>query len=133
MKAIHGVAILYDCHSIRSLIPFLFEGRLPDFNVGTDMGRTCAKEIETATFEVCAKAEGYTSILNGRFKGGWTTRHYGKPETGVHAIQMELAQVSHLSTEVPPFDLDADKAARLRIHLKDILQRIEALASTPTR
>jgi len=133
VKAIHGVAILYDCHSIRSLIPFLFEGRLPDFNVGTDMGRTCAKEIETATFEVCAKAEGYTSILNGRFKGGWTTRHYGKPETGVHAIQMELAQVSHLSTEVPPFDLDADKAARLRIHLKDILQRIEALASTLTR
>ena len=133
VKAIHGVAILYDCHSIRSLIPFLFEGRLPDFNVGTDMGRTCAKEIETATFEACAKAEGYTSILNGRFKGGWTTRHYGKPETGVHAIQMELAQVSHLSTEVPPFDLDAEKAARLRIHLKDILQRIEALASTLKR
>lgn len=133
VKAIHGVAILYDCHSIRSLIPFLFEGRLPDFNVGTDMGRTCAKSIETATFEVCAKAEGYTSILNGRFKGGWTTRHYGKPETGVHAIQMELAQVSHLSTEVPPFDLDAEKATRLRIHLKDILQRIEALASTLKR
>ncbi|MGX5722044.1 N-formylglutamate deformylase [Shinella zoogloeoides] len=133
VKAIHGVAILYDCHSIRSLIPFLFEGRLPDFNVGTDMGRTCAKEIETATFEACAKAGGYTSILNGRFKGGWTTRHYGKPETGVHAIQMELAQVSHLSTEVPPFDLDAEKAARLRVHLKDILQRIEALASTLKR
>ncbi|MFT4158675.1 N-formylglutamate deformylase [Shinella sp.] len=133
VKAIHGVAILYDCHSIRSLIPFLFEGRLPDFNVGTDMGRTCAKEIETATFEVCAKAEGYRSILNGRFKGGWTTRHYGRPETGVHAIQMELAQSSHLSTEAPPFALDAEKAARLRVHLKDILHRIEALASTLTR
>ncbi len=133
VKAIHGVAILYDCHSIRSLIPFLFEGRLPDFNVGTDMGRTCDKAIETATYESCASAEGYTSILNGRFKGGWTTRHYGKPETGVHAIQMELAQVSHLATEAPPFDLDEAKAAKLRVHLKDILQRIEALASTLTR
>ena len=133
VKAIHGVAILYDCHSIRSLIPFLFEGRLPDFNVGTDMGRTCAKAIETATYEACASAEGYTSILNGRFKGGWTTRHYGKPETGVHAIQMELAQISHLATEVPPFDLDEAKAARLRIPLKDILNRIEALASTLSR
>jgi len=133
VKAIHGVAILYDCHSIRSLIPFLFEGRLPDFNVGTDMGRTCDKVIETATYEVCASAEGYTSILNGRFKGGWTTRHYGKPETGVHAIQMELAQFSHLATEAPPFDLDDAKAAKLRVHLKDILQRIEALASTLTR
>ena len=133
VKAIHGVAILYDCHSIRSNIPFLFEGRLPDFNVGTDMGRTCAASIEAATFDACAKAEGYTSILNGRFKGGWTTRHYGKPETGVHAIQMELAQVSHLATEVPPFDLDEAKAAKLRVHLKDILHRIEALASTLTR
>ncbi len=133
VKAIHGVAILYDCHSIRSLIPFLFEGRLPDFNIGTDMGRTCDKAIETATVEACAAAEGYTSILNGRFKGGWTTRHYGKPEIGVHAIQMELAQVSHLATEVPPFHLDAEKAARLRIHLKDILHRIEALASTLKR
>lgn len=133
VKAIHGVAILYDCHSIRSLIPFLFEGRLPDFNVGTDMGRTCDKAIETATFEACAKAEGYTGILNGRFKGGWTTRHYGKPETGVHAIQMELAQVSHLATEAPPFDLDGEKAARLRIVLTDILNRLEALASTLPR
>ncbi|MDX3973378.1 N-formylglutamate deformylase [Shinella sp.] len=133
VKAIHGVAILYDCHSIRSLIPFLFEGRLPDFNVGTDMGRTCDKAIEAATFEACAKAEGYTSILNGRFKGGWTTRHYGRPKTGVHAIQMELAQVSHLATEAPPFDLDEGKAARLRIVLTDILNRLEALASTLPR
>ena len=133
VKAIHGVAILYDCHSIRSLIPFLFEGTLPDFNIGTDMGRTCAKEIETATFDVCANAGGYTSILNGRFKGGWTTRHYGKPETGVHAIQMELAQVSHLSTEAPPFAYDEEKAARLRMPLNDILHRIEALASTLAR
>lgn len=128
VKAIHGVAVLYDCHSIRSHIPFLFEGKLPDFNVGTDMGKTCDKAIETATFEVCAKAEGYTSILNGRFKGGWTTRHYGKPETGVHAIQMELAQSSHLATEVPPFAYDAAKADRLRTHLKTILERIEQIA-----
>jgi len=133
VKAIHGVAILYDCHSIRSLIPFLFEGRLPDFNVGTDMGRTCAKEIEAATVEACSKAGGYTSVLNGRFKGGWTTRHYGKPETGVHAIQMELAQCSHLASEAPPFAYDAEKAEKLRVHLKDILTHIEALASTLNR
>ena len=133
VKAIHGVAILYDCHSIRSLIPFLFEGRLPDFNVGTDMGRTCAKEIEAVAVEACSKAGGYTSVLNGRFKGGWTTRHYGKPETGVHAIQMELAQCSHLASEAPPFAYDEEKAEKLRVHLKDILTHIEALASTLNR
>jgi formiminoglutamase len=133
VKAIHGVAIVYDCHSIRSLIPFLFEGRLPDFNVGTDMGRTCARAIETATYDICAKADGYTSILNGRFKGGWTVRNYGRPDTGVHAIQMELAQISHLASEAPPFAYDEDKAARLRVHLKDILHRIAALAATLPR
>ena len=128
VKKEHGVVILYDCHSIRSLIPFLFEGRLPDFNIGTDNGRTCAPEIEAATFEIAAKAEGYTHVLNGRFKGGWTTRHYGRPQTGVHAIQMELAQISHLATEAPPFALDAAKADRLRVPLKAILERLEALA-----
>ncbi len=69
VKAIHGVAILYDCHSIRSHIPFLFEGKLPDFNIGTNGGATCHPLIEQATVEVCGAADGYTSILNGRFKG----------------------------------------------------------------
>ncbi len=128
VKAIHGVAILYDCHSIRSHIPFLFEGRLPDFNIGTDMGKTCDPAIEAAAVDVTARADGYTSILNGRFKGGWTTRHYGRPETGVHAIQMELAQSTHLASETPPFAYDEAKADRLRIHLKTLLRRLEQLA-----
>jgi formiminoglutamase len=128
VKSIHGIAVLYDCHSIRSHIPFLFEGTLPDFNIGTDTGRTCAPDIEEAALAMTAAAPGYTSILNGRFKGGWTTRHYGKPETGVHAIQMELAQSTHLETETQPFAYDRAKAERLRIHLKDILTRIERIA-----
>lgn len=127
VKAIHGVAVLYDCHSIRSHIPFLFEGTLPDFNIGTDMGKTCDPCIEAATFEICA-ATGRTHVLNGRFKGGWTTRHYGKPETGVHAIQMELAQSSHLATETVPFAYDEAKAAALRPALAAILARLAALA-----
>ena len=128
VKAIHGVVVLYDCHSIRSRIPFLFEGKLPDLNIGTDMGKTCDGAIEQATLTVVEAAEGYDCVLNGRFKGGWTTRHYGQPETGVHAIQMELAQSTHLETEAPPFAYDAAKAERLRVHLKDILVRIEQIA-----
>ncbi|OWO95505.1 N-formylglutamate deformylase [Rhizobium esperanzae] len=128
VRAIHGVAILYDCHSIRSRIPFLFEGKLPDFNIGTDMGRTCDGSIEQATLTVVEAAQGYDSVLNGRFKGGWTTRHYGRPETGVHAIQMELAQSTHLEAEAPPFAYDTMKADRLRVHLRDILVRIEQIA-----
>lgn len=129
VRGIHGVAILYDCHSIRSNIPFLFEGRLPDFNIGTDSGRTCAPVIEQAAAEICGAAKGYTSVLNGRFRGGWTTRHYGRPETGVHAIQMELAQDTNLATEEPPFAYDEAKAEGLRAVLGPLLTRIEALAS----
>ncbi|QRM57485.1 N-formylglutamate deformylase [Sinorhizobium sp. BG8] len=128
VKAIHGIAVLYDCHSIRSHIPFLFEGKLPDFNIGTDMSRTCAPAIEAAVVEATAKADGYTSILNGRFKGGWTTRHYARPEMGVHTIQMELAQSTHLATETLPFAYDPAKADRLRKHLKTILEQIERIA-----
>lgn len=133
VKAIHGIAILYDCHSIRSHIPFLFEGALPDFNIGTDMGKTCDPAIEHIAVDVTSKAESYTSILNGRFKGGWTTRHYGQPQTGVHAIQMELAQSTHLATETPPFAYDESKAAKIRTHLKTILTRMEKFALETSR
>lgn len=128
VRAKHGVAILYDCHSIRSVVPFLFEGTLPDFNTGTNNGTTCASAIEAAVVARTQAAEGYTSILNGRFKGGWTTRHYGRPAEGFHAIQMELAQKTHLATEDTPFAYDEAKADRLRTHLKDILSALENLA-----
>lgn len=127
VKARHGVAILYDCHSIRSHIPFLFPGTLPDFNIGTNLGTTCDPRIEATVRDICA-ATAYSSVLNGRFKGGWTTRHYGQPGTGVHAIQMELAQATHLASEAPPFAYDEHKAAKLRKPLAEILRALEALA-----
>ncbi len=122
----HRVAILWDCHSIRSVIPWLFDGTLPDFNTGTNGGATCDARIEAATVEE-AEASGRTNVLNGRFKGGWTTRNYGRPDEGVHAIQMELAQSSHLATETPPFALDPEKAALLRPVLARMLSRLAAL------
>lgn len=127
VRARHGVAILYDCHSIRSVIPFLFEGVLPDFNIGTAGGVSCAPAIEAAAQEV-ASATGRRWVVNGRFRGGWTTRHYGRPESGVHAIQMELAQSTYLASEAPPFAYDEAKAAALRKPLREILARIAALA-----
>lgn len=128
VRARHGVAILFDCHSIRSRIPFLFDGLLPDFNIGTADGASCAAEIERQTLQICAQAPGFTHVLNGRFKGGWTTRHYGRPAQGWHAIQMELAQSTHLTTESPPFAYDAGKADRLRPILSRILHTLADLA-----
>jgi formiminoglutamase len=130
VRAIHGVAILYDCHSIRSRCPFLFEGTLPDFNIGTNEGASCHPDIEAAVADICRKADGYTFIVNGRFKGGWTTRHFGRPQEGFHAIQMELAQTTHLVSETLPFDYDPEAAERLRRHLGAILHRLEAIAPT---
>lgn len=124
VKARHGFAILYDCHSIRSQIPFLFDGTLPDFNTGTNMGATCDPQIEALVTSVCAAAPGYSAVLNGRFKGGWTTRHYGRPDEGLHAIQMELVQSAYLSAEAAPWTYDPAKADRLRIHLKTILESL---------
>ncbi|MEF2070131.1 N-formylglutamate deformylase [Consotaella aegiceratis] len=128
VKARHGVAVLYDCHSIRSRIPYLFDGILPDFNIGTNDGASCAPALEEAVASICARAEGYSSVVNGRFKGGWTTRHYGKPEDGIHAVQMELAQSTHLAAEELPFAYDGEKAERLRVHLKAILEALSERA-----
>lgn len=124
----HGLVVLYDCHSIRSHIPFLFQGKLPDFNIGTNEGNSCSPEIASAVGRVAFAARGYDAVINGRFKGGWTTRHYGQPKLGIHAIQMELTQSSHLTKEAPPFAYDEAKAERLRKHLKDILEIIRQTA-----
>jgi N-formylglutamate deformylase len=123
VKAQHGFAILYDCHSIRSKIPFLFDGTLPSLNIGTDNGSTCDARIENTVFQI-AKASGFSAVLNGRFRGGWTTRHYGKPIQNVHAIQMEIAQSAYLETEAAPFSYSQTKAAKLRPVLANILNAI---------
>jgi N-formylglutamate deformylase len=124
VKARHGFAIVYDCHSIRSRVPFLFEGTLPDLNVGTDNGKTCSPEVE-ACVSTLASQSGFTAILNGRFRGGWTTRHYGRAQSGIHAIQMEIAQSAYLETEAAPFAYSEDKAVRLRHVLNAILAALE--------
>ena len=132
VKAVHGVAVVYDCHSIRSHIPFLFDGTLPDFNVGTSDGRTCSPLMERDVALITRSFRSNTNVLNGRFKGGWTTRHYGQPEQGVHAIQMELAQSTYLAAEAPSFGYDPIKARMLRVRLKIILERIEFIACHPS-
>ena len=127
VKALHGIAIVYDCHSIRSRISFLFENELPALNIGTDNGVTCGKTIERLTYERAVSSP-FATVLNGRFRGGWTTRHYGKPETGVHAIQMEIAQSAYLQSEAPPWSYDVIKSSQLRLHVQAILTEIEAAA-----
>ncbi len=119
-----GIVVLYDCHSIRSNIPFLFEGRLPDFNIGTNDGRTCSADFENCVAEICTGASAYETTINGRFKGGWTTRHYGQPENNIHAIQMELAQIAYLESESTPFAYAPSKASELRKVLREILGRL---------
>lgn len=120
VQALHGFAILYDCHSIRGQIPFLFDGTLPDFNIGTNLGTTCAPEIEALTYSACQAADGYSHILNGRFKGGWTTRHYGRPNDAIHAIQMELAQATYMQDSAP-WTYEQTRAQQLRLTLTKIL------------
>lgn len=128
VRARHGVAVVYDCHSIRSQIPFLFEGVLPVFSVGTNDGVTCAPDVSETVTRPCQQAAGFDMVLNGRFKGGWTTRAYGHPETGVHAIQMELAQRAYLASEATPFAYDPARAAPLRAVLVGVLRNLDRLA-----
>jgi N-formylglutamate deformylase len=120
--------VLYDCHSIRSRIGRLFTGELPNFNIGTNNGATCAPALTRAVEDAC-RAKPFTSITNGRFRGGYTTRHYGEPAQGVHALQMELACRGYLrepTGEVDasswPVEYDPEYAAPMRQVLQQVLQ-----------
>ncbi|HRE22157.1 MAG TPA: N-formylglutamate deformylase [Rhabdaerophilum sp.] len=90
LRAHHRTIVLYDCHSIRSVIPRLFEGELPQFNIGTNSGASCASSLADGIERLC-DASGLSRVTNGRFKGGYITRHHGNPGAGIHAVQMELA------------------------------------------
>lgn len=101
LRALHPAVVLYDCHSIRSRVPRLFEGELPELNIGTNGGTTCAPALLDAVAGIAARS-GRSHVIDGRFRGGWTTRHYGRPDSGVHAIQMELAMRGYLDEPAAP-------------------------------
>ncbi len=121
IRAAHGYALLWDAHSIASELPRFFAGRLPDLNLGTASGASCAPAIETAVFEGARRAAGYSAVLNGRFKGGYITRAYGNPTQRIHAMQLELAQRTYMN-EPPPFEFREDLAGRLRPVLRGFLE-----------
>ena len=117
-KARHGYALLWDAHSIFSVLPRFFEGKLPDLNLGTADGKSCAPGIG----EALAKAvEGYSVVLNGRFKGGYITRRYGDPASGVHAVQLELAEATYMD-ERAPYAFRESLARKLRPQLRTLLE-----------
>ena len=101
LQGVHPRIVLYDAHSIRSQIPRMFEGQLPQFNLGTNGGQTCDTALEASLARVCQQS-GQPWTCNGRFKGGWTTRHYGSPTSGVHAVQMELAMRGYMDEPAAP-------------------------------
>ncbi|RYX89806.1 MAG: N-formylglutamate deformylase [Comamonadaceae bacterium] len=113
IKDVHGFVLLWDAHSIRSEIPWLFEGRLPDLNIGTASGASADDTIAQAMVSACKDVPGVTSILNGRFKGGYITRHYGNPAQHVHAVQLEMCQSTYMQ-EVAPYAYDPALAARIQ-------------------
>lgn len=123
LKARHGYAVLFDAHSIRSQVPRLFDGRLPDFNIGTDEGRSTPATLVDRLAGVCRAAEGYTTVIDGRFKGGYITRHYGKPANNVHAVQLELSQRTYMD-ETWPFDYRPERAARVQAVLRRFVETL---------
>ncbi len=121
VKAEHGFCLLWDCHSIKSVIPRLFPGTLPTLNLGTNSGASCAVAVGEAAERAMA-ANAFNCIANGRFKGGWITRHYGRPGAHVHAIQMEIALSAYLAEEEAPWTFDETKAASLQAALSSIIK-----------
>jgi N-formylglutamate amidohydrolase len=125
----HGFAVILDGHSIRAEVPRFFAGRLPDLNLGTASGASCRPELQACAFRVLAEEGGFTHIVNGRFKGGWITRHYGRPEDGVHALQLEMAQDCYMD-EAPPYRWDPARASRLAAVLQRLVRALTLFRPT---
>jgi N-formylglutamate deformylase len=121
----HGYVLLLDGHSIRAEVPRFFVGRLPDLNLGTADGASCVPDVQAAAMSVLAAAGDFTHVVNGRFKGGYVTRHYGQPARGVHALQLEIAQACYMD-EARPYRWDPARAAALGTVLARLVDRLGA-------
>lgn len=123
-----GVAVLWDGHSIPSVVPRFFDGRLPDLNLGSGNGTTADRELIARMADLLA-GSGFSSVVDGRFKGGYITRHYGQPQRGVHALQLEMAESAYMD-EAPPYRYDAARAAKLAGVLQDAVRALLGWAQT---
>lgn len=120
LRAAHGRVVLWEGHSIRGEVPFLFEGRLPDLNLGTAGGSSCSPELQARLEAVLTAQDRYSHVVNGRFKGGYITRHYGRPAEGVEAIQLELAQTTYMDDAEREWH--PQRAAQLQPLLESLLR-----------
>ncbi|WP_150679087.1 N-formylglutamate deformylase [Pandoraea pneumonica] len=121
IRAVHGVAGLWDAHSICSVVPRFFEGTLTDLNLGTGKGTSCAAALGERLLADAKSASGYTSVLNGRFTGGYITRHYGQPANNVHAVQLEMTWSCYMA-EHPPYEYLPETAKGISPHLRRMLE-----------
>ena len=120
IRAAHGRVVLWEGHSIRSVMPFLFDGELPDFNLGTSGGASCSVALQSRLVEVLAAAREHTYVVNGRFKGGYITRHYGEPERDIEAVQLELTQLNYMDEDT--FEYLDELAAKTQRVLRALLE-----------
>ena len=125
LKAMHGHALLWDGHSIQSRLPWLFDGQLPDLNLGTANASSCAPSLRSALMQVLGGQTTFSHVTDGRFKGGYITRQYGRPADGVHAVQLEKCWSCYMD-EAPPWALSAPRAAALTPLLQALLNTLLA-------
>ena len=116
----HGHCVLWDAHSIRSEVPAFFDGRLPDLNVGTAGGASCSRSLAERIMRLLQSQDRFTSVLNGRFKGGYITRRYGDPARGIDAVQLEMAQSAYMDESAPSV-FDPSVASGLQSELRSLL------------
>jgi N-formylglutamate deformylase len=125
LRAEHGTVALWEAHSIRSVLPRFFDGKLPDFNLGTADGKSCDTGLAAELIAIADAVPNHTAVLNGRFKGGYITRQYGNPDAGVQAIQLEQTQSSYME-EVYPFAYSEAKAAAVQPAIRKMLEAVLA-------
>jgi N-formylglutamate deformylase len=132
LKARHGIAVLWDAHSIPSVVPRFFNGKLPDLNLGSAKGASAAPELVEAVTKVFKTTNAFSSVLDGRFTGGYITRRFGQPQSGVHALQLELGQAAYMD-DSPPYRFEQHRAAPLKALLLKTMEAVVAWAQARSK
>jgi len=123
LRAAHGMAVVWDGHSIQAELPWLFPGRLPDLNLGTAAGASCAQALRATLMDVLAAQSSFSHVTDGRFQGGYITRHYGRPAERIHAVQLEMALATYMDETHAAYPVAPADPLRLA-HLRPVLRAL---------
>ncbi len=121
LKKKYGKVLLWDCHSIRQQVLTIQKDKFPDLILGDADGTSASPGLIETVLGGLDHSD-YSVSHNHPFKGGYITRHFGRPSENQHALQLEMTKMNYMDDSEMSYD--KSRAEKIRALLKSIFEKL---------